>query len=85
MFLVDGKMRWIGRAGEPRLELLNEVPTHGFNDFKLYGRNWLIPDDHETYLESLYGDWQTPNPNYCSWKDSKAIIDTYQQIRHKRR
>ncbi|NOY29553.1 MAG: hypothetical protein GXP28_05060 [Planctomycetes bacterium] len=84
MFLVNNKMQWIGRAGEPGLELLNEVPNHGLNELKLYDRRWLKPDDHETYLESLYGDWRTPNPGYCPWEDSKAVIKTYPQVKHKK-
>jgi hypothetical protein len=79
MFVVDGKMRWIGRAGAPGLELINEVPNHGLDTIELFGRQWMKPDDHETYLEALYGDWRTPKPNYCSWTDSKAVIETYPQ------
>ena len=81
MYLVNEKMRWIGRAGAPNLELVNEVPNHGLEPIELYGRQWMKPDDHETYLEALYGDWRNPDPNYCSWEDSKAVIETYPQVR----
>jgi len=85
MFVVDGKMRWIGRAGEPGLELVNEVPMHGLDEIELFGRTWMKPDDHETYLEALYGDWRDPNPSYCSWTDSRAIIDRYPQQKRPKR
>lgn len=77
MELVNGKIRWVCHAGKLGLELLNEVPNHGLAELELYGRTWMKPDDHETYLTSLYGDWRVPNPNYCPWEDSKAVIARY--------
>lgn len=84
MFLVDGKMRWIGRAGAPGLELINEVSNHGLEPVQIYGRPFMKPDDHETYLEALYGVWRTPNPGYVPWEDSRAVIKTYPQVRPKK-
>lgn len=81
MDVVGDKMRWISHAGKPGLEILNEVPNHGLDEIELYGRRWMKPDDHETYLESLYGNWRQPNPNYCAWEDSQAIIAKYPRIK----
>lgn len=77
MQCVGDKMRWISHLRKPPLEMVNEVPLHRLDELSLYGRTWLKPDDHETYLRSLYGDWRTPNPSYCYWKDSRAIVRRY--------
>jgi len=71
---VEDRMRWYSHARKPGLELINEVPNHGLSEFELYGRRWMKPDDHETYLRSVFGDWKTPNKNYCYWTDSQAVI-----------
>jgi hypothetical protein len=71
---IGDRMRWLSHARAPQLELVNEVPMHGLDVFELYGRRWMKPDDHETYLRSLYGDWRTPNKNYCYWNDSQAVV-----------
>jgi len=69
---VDGMMQWTCYAG--RKELICQAPVHGLEDFELFGRTWKKPDDHETYLRALYGDWEIPNPNYCYETDSQAIV-----------
>jgi phosphorylcholine metabolism protein LicD len=75
---ANGKMRWYSHARRKNtIELVNEVPIHGLNEIELYGRRWMKPDDHEKYLESLYGNWRVPDPNYCYWKDSRAVVDRY--------
>lgn len=74
MHRADGKMRWYCYGGEPMQELLNEAPMHGVQECRMLSRTWLIPDEPEEYLEALYGDWRTPNPNYDYFHDSKAII-----------
>ena len=74
MHCVDGKMRWFSHAWKPPTELLNEVPNHGLSELEFFGCRWMKPDDHETYLESLFGDWRTPNPNYHYLTDSRAVI-----------
>ena len=61
-------------AWKPPIELLNEVPNHGLSELEFFGCRWMKPDDHETYLESLFGDWRTPNPNYHYLTDSRAVI-----------
>ena len=75
-------MRWISHAGTPGLEILNEVPNHGLKGMELYDRQWMIPDDPDTYLQALYGDWRHPDPNYCFWDDSQAVIKKYPRIKH---
>lgn len=72
----ENAMYWISHARKRRLELHCQVPLHGLNEIALYERQWLKPDDHETYLESLYGNWRKPDPGYCYWRDSRAIIAT---------
>ncbi len=74
---VGDKMCWLSHARKLGLEMTNEVPLHGLSTIELFGRTWLKPDDHETYLESLYGNWRVPNPGYCYWKDSQAVVSRY--------
>jgi hypothetical protein len=74
MHRSENRMRWYCYGGKPWQELLNEVPLHGLKPFEMADRRWLKPDDHETYLTSLYGDWRTPNPGYHYVTDSRAII-----------
>jgi hypothetical protein len=74
MHRSEDRMRWYCYGGDPCQELLNEAPAHGLEHFELAGRRWLKPDDHETYLTALYGNWRTPNPAYFYVRDSRAII-----------
>jgi len=72
--LAGDKLRWYSFRKHPPQEYLNEVPAHGLESIRLFDRQWNKPDDHETYLSSLYGDWRTPDPDYCYWTDSRAIV-----------
>lgn len=74
MHQADRKMRWYCYGGEPIQELLNEAPLHGLSTCQILGLSWQKPDDHESYLETLYGDWRTPNPDYYYVNDSQAVI-----------
>jgi hypothetical protein len=74
MHRFGDRMRWYCYGGNPCQELLNEAPLHGLAWLEIAGRPWLKPDDHETYLTALYGDWRTPNPEYCYVADSRAIV-----------
>lgn len=74
---VGGKMRWFSHAHKGTLELVNDAPIHGLNEIELFGRRWLNPDDHETYLESVYGNWRVPNPDYHYCTDSRAVVARY--------
>ena len=78
-YCINNNTRWYSygggiRNGLPVLEMLNETPGCDLEEFDLFGKRWLKPADHETYLSALYGDWKTPNPNYVYYKDSKAVI-----------
>ena len=70
-------VRWYFHQRKPPLELINEVPAHGFAAFELYGRRWLIPDNAEDVLTRIYGDWRKPNPGYLYWRDCRAIVERY--------
>ena len=74
MHEAEQRMRWYCYGGNPIQELLNEVPLHGLAACQMFGHSWQKPDDHETYLQALYGDWRTPNPDYDYVHDSQAII-----------
>ena len=80
-FLFDrngANIRWHCHKRKPPLEMVNEVPAHGFSGFELYGKRWQIPDDPEDVLARIYGgDWRTPNPGYLYWRDCLAIVERY--------
>jgi hypothetical protein len=80
------RLRWHFHHGrEPRLEIVNEIPVHGLDEFELYGRRWLKPDNAETCLAALYGDWRTPDSNYVYWRDCAATVDRYPWSGERRR
>jgi len=70
----EDRIRWYSYIVNPRRQMLNEVPFHGLAPFQLLDRRWLKPDDHDTFLSSIYGDWRMPCSDYCFWIDSKAIV-----------
>jgi hypothetical protein len=79
-FLFDrngANIRWYCHQRKPPLELVNEVPAHGFAGFELYGKRWLVPENAEDVLARIYGDWRTPNPGWVHWRDSRAIVERY--------
>jgi len=79
MFRRHGnRLRWYyHHSREPRLEIVNEVPVHGLDEFELYGRRWLKPDNADACLTALYGDWRVPDPDYVYWRDCAATVDRY--------
>ncbi len=74
---LGNKLRWFYHCRKPRLELVNEIPVHGLDEFELYGRRWLKPDNADAWLTALYGDWRVPNPHYVYWRDCGATVDRY--------
>jgi len=80
------RLRWHFHHGrEPRLEIVNEIAVHGLDEFELYGRRWLKPDNAEACLAALYGDWRTPDSNYVYWRDCAATVDRYPWSGERRR
>lgn len=76
-FQVDrhgDRFRWHYHRRKPPLEIVNEVPAHGFRNFELYGRSFLMPDDAESQLSLLYGHWRQPDPGYVYWRDCQATV-----------
>ena len=65
-----------GRAvidGKPEL-LSYEYPAHlfdGYGTISYNGDTFLTPNDIEGFLEITYGDWKTPDPDYC-YHDKKS-------------
>lgn len=78
---LGDRIRWYSHAHKGNLEMVNECPMHGLSEIELYGRKWLKPDDHVTYLASVFGNWKEPDPSYCYWRDSKAIVARYTRQR----
>ena len=72
-----GNLRWYYHRRKPPMELINEVPAHGFVDCQMYGRTWLMPDSAEAILNRIYGNWRKPDPDYVYWRDCGATIDRY--------
>ena len=76
MFEEHGdRLRWHYHSRKAGIEVINEIPAHGLDEFTLYGRRWLKPDNADAYLTALYGDWRTPNPDYVYWRDCGVSIE----------
>jgi phosphorylcholine metabolism protein LicD len=52
-----------------KVELLSyEYPSHlfdGYGTISYRGDSFLTPNDIEAFLEITYGEWTTPDPDYC--------------------
>lgn len=79
------RLRWYYHSRKPRLEVVNEIPVHGLDEFELYGRRWLKPDNADACLTALYGDWRTPDSHYVYWRDCGATVDRYPWSGERRR
>lgn len=53
------------------------IRDHGLAPMPFLGRLWQKPDDHEAYLEQVYGDWRTPARNYSFATDEQDIRERY--------
>jgi hypothetical protein len=73
---VPEGIHWYCYHHRPPRQFLNQVPDYELSPFMFYDREWLKPADHEQYLESLYGNWREPCPDYVYYEDSQAIIQT---------
>ncbi len=82
---LGDRFRWYYHCRKPTLEIVNEIPVHGLDEFELYGRRWLKPDNADACLTALYGDWRVPNPDYVYWRDCGATVDRYAWSGERRR
>jgi hypothetical protein len=62
-----------GGGSVKRVEYVSEVPAYDFASMSFLGREWRKPDDHEAYLEAVYGDWRTPRPDYHYQTDDRSV------------
>jgi hypothetical protein len=56
------------------LELEGELVEQPLEQFRFLDRSWLKPKDHEAYLDAIYGDWKTPQPDWSPLSDG-ALVD----------
>lgn len=59
---------------EPPQQFRCIVPLHGVAPVQFLARSWRRPDPHEPYLETLYGDWMTPDPDF-KFKNLGSIVE----------
>jgi hypothetical protein len=59
---------------DPPCELRCEIPRHGFAQIAFLGRRWVKPEPHEPYLETLYGNWRTPDRSY-SYLNAGSVVE----------
>ncbi|MBV8896025.1 MAG: LicD family protein [Acidobacteriaceae bacterium] len=57
------------------VQVTSQSAAYGLAPMEFLGRAWLKPDDHDQYLQSIYGDWMEPNPAYNCMKDDLSIVD----------
>jgi hypothetical protein len=62
------------RHGRPS-ELVSMLPRQPLETVRLNGLMWPKVERHEVELETIYGDWQTPDP---TWKfgDDRSVVRT---------
>jgi hypothetical protein len=56
------------------LELEGVAPCARLGPMRFLGRTWLKPEDHETHLRAVYGDWEVPHPQYFYVTDERSIV-----------
>lgn len=57
-----------------QLELVGALPAQPREPIKFLGRTWLKSADHGLELETMYGDWRTPDPGW-SFLDDRAVVE----------
>jgi hypothetical protein len=60
-----------GRLGP--VELVGHLPRQELEPFDFLGRTWMKPRDHELLLRTCYGDWRTPNTNWCMFDELSLV------------
>jgi len=71
------RLRWYYHRRKPAIEVVNEIAAHGLDEFELYGRRWLQPENADAYLTVLYGNWRVPDSGYKYWRDCGATVDRH--------
>ena len=64
----NNQLHWFA-FGETN-KISNEPLQKGFTQIEFYGISCTIPKAYDTYLTSIYGEWQTPNE---SWVEDDQI------------
>lgn len=75
---VDNRYRYHLYAIDPadprrHVEMLCEIAAQPVEPFEFLGRTWSKPLDHEAELESIYGDWRTPDPTW-TMHDERSLV-----------
>ena len=60
-------------AGRPIVNIV-EIPAQPLEEFHFIGRTWLKVRDHAAELRALYGDWETPRPDW-EYMDNPSIVE----------
>lgn len=56
------------------MELEGVLPDQPLERFGFLGREWLKPEDHETFLTAIYLDWRTPKTNRSYVEEERTIV-----------
>ncbi len=60
-----------------KIEMICHVPAFSLAPMEFLGRTWQKPDDHDTYLKAIYGNWKQPNYAYDYIKDDLSIVEMH--------
>jgi hypothetical protein len=81
---VDGMLRYYfygmlhdssyGMPPKRPIEVEARVPDQELVAFNFLGRTWLRHADYERELESLYGDWRTPQRDWDNLRDDQSAV-----------
>jgi hypothetical protein len=59
------------------IEIVCRVPSFGLAPMEFLGRTWQKPDDHDTYLTAVYGNWRTPDFGWDYTRDDPSIVEIH--------
>lgn len=62
-----------GISGQP-LEIEARVRRQPLVPFEFIGRTWLRPEDFESELECMYGNWRVPQTDWDYMTEDQAVV-----------
>jgi hypothetical protein len=74
---IDGMLHYFvyGWPPDHLIEVEAQVSDQDLVPFDFLGRTWLRHVDFESELESMYGDWRTPQLQWNYLEDDQAAVD----------
>ncbi len=68
----DDKVCWFENGTESKIPL-KHFASQELTEIDFCGLKCKIPKEYDRYLTYKYGDWKTPNKDWCSARDDMAV------------